>query len=237
MDILFFPLMTALVFGLISRYLSGENFLASNYLMQGMLLWEVIYIAQYSMSVGALWNVWSRNLSNMFIAPLTLTEYLIAQMISSVIKALLVFSLLAFVYFLAFDFNILKTGFLNLLLYFINLLFFAWSVGVVILGVIFRYGTRIQALAWGLIFLFQPLTAAFFPIEVLPTLIQRVALLFPPTYIFEAARGNITNPATNWEYILIASVMNLMYFLIALYIFNLLFKKSKETGQFARNEG
>jgi ABC-2 type transport system permease protein len=237
MDILVFPTTSALVFGLIARYLSGENYIASTYLILGMLFWQVIYISQYSVSVGALWNVWSRNLSNMFISPLTVSEYLLAQIISSAVKGVGLFVVLSLVYFFAFNFNILQVGVLNICLYLLNMMVFAWAMAIVILGVIFRFGTRIQALAWGLIFMFQPLTAAFFPISVLPTPFKEISLLFPPTYIFEAARGNITNPQTDWQLVIIGAVFNTVYLSAGLFIFFLLFKKSKETGQFARNEG
>ncbi len=236
MDIIFFPSMTALVFGFISQYLSGENKLASVYLILGMLLWQVVYISQYSISVGALWNVWSRNLSNMFISPLTIWEYMLAGIFSSTLKAVMLFSILSIMYAYVFNFNVLSIGIINIVIYVIILMTFAWSMGLIILGVIFKFGTRIQALAWGLIFLFQPLTAAFFPLDVLPPVLRQISLLLPPTYVFEAARANITNPSTDWNYILIASAFTVFYFISACFIFNYLFNKSRESAQFARNE-
>lgn len=237
MDNIFFPLMTSLVFGLIARYFSGNNSLAGKYLILGMLLWQIIQIAQYSFSIGALWNVWSRNLTNMFITPLSLVEYMGAQIISSIVKALFIFSALAVMYYFFFGFNILNIGLVNLSFYAVNLLLFAWSVSFVLLGAVFKYGTRIQALAWGTVFLFQPLAAVFFPVSILPSGIREVALLIPVTYVFEAARGNLTNTQINWQYIGTAFFLNIIYLIVSILIFRYLFNKSKETGQFVRNEG
>lgn len=235
-DTIFFPLVTTIVFGFVAKYLSGENLTAASYLLLGMLLWHIVQVSQYSMSMGVLWNVWSRNLSSMFIAPLSIKEYVIAQIISSLIKAIGVSLVLSFSSYFIFGFNVLHIGLVNYILYFLNLVMFAWSIGIVLLGIIFKYGTRIQALAWSCIFLFQPLTAAFFPVSVLPPVLRELAFIFPPTYIFEAARGNLADTSTNLQYIGIAFCINLLYFFISSFVFNWMFNKSKETGQFARNE-
>lgn len=237
-DLPFFSLISVLLFGFITTFLSKTSDpITSQYLLLGLLLWEVIRITQYSISVEAMWNVWSRNLSNMFISPLTIWDYFAAQMISSASKAIIIFSVLSLMSYYLFGFNILNVGFLNLILFFINLTIFSWTTGILILGFIFRFGTRIQSLAWGIIFLFQPLTAALFPLSVLPKFLQKFALIFPPTYVFEAARQSLSGQSINWSYINTAFLLNIIYFIISIFIFSHLFKKSKDTGQFARNEG
>jgi ABC-2 type transport system permease protein len=237
-DLFFFSTITIVGFGLTSVFLTGQiNGAPAYYLILGLLLWEIIRVDQYSISVGALWNIWSRNLSNMFVAPLTMPEYIGALMFSAVVKSSLVFILLSLLTALLFDFNIFGLGLLNLALFFLNLTIFSWTIGLLLLGLIFLYGTRIQALAWGLIFLFQPLVATFFPVEILPSFLQPVSYLLPPTYVFEAARSAILNPEVNWVYFDISLFENLAYLLIGLYLFRLMFRRSKNTGQFARNEG
>src|ERR1051326_5338977 len=140
----------------------------AQYLYLGTLMWEIMRATQYSMSLGALWNVWSHNFSNMFIAPLSMLEYVLAQMISGALKALVLFALVAVIAASLFDFNLLNMGAGNLALAFLNLLWFGYSMGLFILGIILRLGTRIQALAWGLVLVFQPVTAAYYPLEVIP---------------------------------------------------------------------
>lgn len=237
-DLFFFSTITIIVFGFVSLFLTGAIKSASAlYLILGMLLWEVIRVNQYSISMGALWNIWSRNLSNLFIAPLTLREYIFSLMLSSVLKSALIFVMVATIASLAFKFNILDLGIFNLVLFFINLTLFAWTIGLLLLGLVFIFGTRIQALAWGLIFLFQPLSASFFPVSVLPKLLQPISYLLPATYVFEAARAALVNTATNWNLFGISLVENIVYLILAVIAFNMMFARSKKTGQFARNEG
>lgn len=237
-DIFYFGIITIVVYGFFSLYLTGEfHSVNAYYLILGTVLWEIVRINQYSVSVGSLWNIWSRNLSNMFVAPLSLSEFMFAQMLSGVLKTFIVMTIVITMCILAFQFNLLRLGLMNLILHSTNLIIFSWTVGIIILGFIFRYGTRIQALAWGLIFLFQPLTATFFPVSVLPPFLQPVAYILPPTYVFEAARKNLSDPSVNWSYTLTALILNIIYFLLSLWFFNYMFIKSKESGQFARNEG
>jgi ABC-2 type transport system permease protein len=158
-------------------------------------------------------------------------------MVSGVAKTLLIFLLISLLALIFFDYNIFELGSVNLFFFFVNLIIFSWVIGIAVLGAIFRFGTRIQALAWGLIFLFQPLTASFFPAETLPSFLQKVAFALPATYIFEAARKSLVDPTTHWDLITIAFLLNVVYFAASLYFFNYMFRKSKESGQFARNEG
>lgn len=238
LDIFYYSFAAVFAFGFATVYFAKET--AGNgayYLFLGLLLWEIIRVAQYTLSVGALWEVWSKNLTNIFISPISVTEYMAAQMFSGAIKAFLVFLMISLISIPLFSFNIFKIGLFNLALFYINLVMFAWFTGIVILGLIFRFGTKIQALAWGLIFLFQPLTAAFFPLSVLPSFMQHMAYAFPPTYVFEAARQSLSNPSINAEAFFKAFGLNIMYLIVGIMFFNYMFKKSKETGQFVKNEG
>ena len=135
-----------------------------------------------------------------------------------------------------FYFNILDIGVVNLILFAINLTIFAIWVGILLLGFIFWFGTRMAAISWGLIFLFQPLTAAFFPLSVLPLWLQSIAKFFPPTYVFEDARKALADEKIFWNSSLRVLLANLVYLVLGALIFKWLFEKSKQSGQFARND-
>jgi len=50
----------------------------------------------------------------------------------------------------------------------INLIVMGWAVGIFTTAVILRFGQEAEVLAWGLAFLFQPVSAVFYPVSVLP---------------------------------------------------------------------
>ncbi len=237
LDIFFFPVMSIILFGFLSTYLSGTSGKQiGDSVLMGMLLWEIIFITQYSVSVGSLWNIWSRNLSNMFITPLNVSEYITAHILSGLLKAILVFGLTSVVSIFVFKFNIFELGIVNIILLSINLMIFAVAIGLAILGLIFAYGTKIQAFAWGLLPIFQPLTAALYPVSVLPTPLKEIAYIFPPTYVFEAARATLKNGVVDWKLLVTAFAINIAYIIFGVLFFKLMFKRSRESGQFARNE-
>ncbi len=236
-DIIVFPFTNIAVFGFLSLYLSAENELAGHTVIFGMLLWNVVWIIEYSITLGSLWNIWTRNLTNLFISPLRLSEYLLAHTLSGIIKAFIVLISSAVLSVYLFEFNLFTVGFMPLLLAFINFALFAYALGIFILGLIYRYGTRIQAAAWSAVGLFQPLCAALYPLDVLPTALQYVAILFPATYTFEAARFALTNNgAVAWNLFGIAFAENLVYCVLCTFAFLAMYNHSRNSGQFARNE-
>jgi len=237
-DIIVYPVVAIVVFGYLSLYLLGSvDPRVAHSILLGIVLWQVLFIVQYSIAVGALWNIWWRNLSNLFITPLSVWEFLTAVTLTSILKALLIFLLGAAVSQLLFGFSLFAVGYINLILFMLNLILFAISFGVMVTGLIFRFGTRIQALAWGSLPLLQPLTAVFYPVSVLPEPLRTIAFLFPPTYIFEAVRASLADGGIHMEFIMPAFGINAILIVLSLSFFKYMYRRARETGQFARNEG
>lgn len=237
-DIMVSPVLTLVLFGFLTVYLAGNtNIFIAHSILAGTLMWNIVFIIQYSVSVGSLWNIWSRNLSNMFTTPLSVPEYLFAYFLSGFIKSIVVFFILSLVSNYVFNFDIFLIGIIPLVIYMIQLAFFALSLGLLLLGLIFRLGTRIQAFAWGVLPIFQVLSASFYPLSVLPSPVQAISKLLPTTYIFESLRQSLVTPDNIvWEYMIIAGILNSVYFIISSLGFFLLFSESKRTGQFAKLE-
>lgn len=235
-DIVFFPLINVVLFGLISRFITHGSS-SNQVLILGVLLWEIVTIVQYNVTVSTMWEVWSHNLTNIFMTPISIVEYLMGHILVGIFKTAAVVTLLGISAQWFFNFNLLNIGIVNLLLFGVNLAVFAIWIGVFLLGFIFRFGTRMAAVSWGVIFLFQPLTAAFFPLSVLPHWLQDIARVFPATYVFEDARRALTgSTGILWSSFALILLFNTFYTLISIYGFYRLFEKSKDSGQFARND-
>ncbi len=237
-DTVFFSIIDILVLGFISMYLFGaSNGLAARYLIFGAIWWEVIRITQYSMTMNSLWNIWAHNLSNMFIAPISLWEYFIAICASATLKsAVITFGVLVPLAAWVFHFQLFSIGLAAVAITFINLILFSWAIGILLLGLIFRFGVRVQAIGWAFIFIFQPLAAVFYPVSVLPPALQYIAWTIPLTHIFEAGRYVLQCGQLPMERYLVATILNFALFLLSLYCFKKLLRHAKDTGQFVRNE-
>jgi ABC-2 type transport system permease protein len=237
-DVLVFPLVNIAIFGLISLYLTGnQGATTAHYVFLGMLLWQIISITSYSVAVGSMWNIWSRNLCNMFITPLQVKEYVFAQFASGCLKAVILLGLGAALSYWFFRFNVFDVGYVNLALVFLVFALFGLAVAMVCVGIVFRFGTRLAAFTWALPWFFQPLAAAFFPIDALPPVMRIIAYMLPPTYAFEAARNGLVSQTVDWRMFAIGTALGIVYCAGGIGIFIVLFAKSKDIGQFARNEG
>jgi ABC-2 type transport system permease protein len=86
-------------------------------------------------------------------------------------------------------------------------------------------------------FLFQPFSAVFYPVQVLPALLQRVAWLLPTTYAFEGMRAVLSGHAPPWGFVGWAFAMNAVLFGIAAGVFARVMWVARETGLLMRAEG
>ncbi len=239
-DIFVYPIMNIVVFGFISKYLMGStNKGAFLSLIVAMLFWQIFSTAQYTVSVATLWNMWAHNLTNLFASPVTLVEYFVAHAITALIKALMVFGIGALIAYFQFGYSVIQLPLPFLLIMMLNLYIAGVSIGLVLIGFIFAYGTRIQALTWGFVSIIQPLAAVFYPLSTLPEPFQSVARILPLTYMFEALRqtihdGMILPPS---QHLLITgSIITFIYFLLSLVFFKYLIDNSRTSGQFAKND-
>jgi ABC-2 type transport system permease protein len=226
-----------LVFGFFGVFIreTGSD-MAAQVIVLGFLLWELFHVSQYTVSLTSMWNIWSRNLTNILITPISLPEYLAAQWLAGIVKALVVFALVSTVANVAFGFSVFALPFGTLLGAGLLLIASGWLLGLVILGFIFAYGTRYQAVTWTFIFLLQPLTAAFYPVEVLPAWLQLIAWWLPPTYAFEAARAGLATGVEQGSLIVTGVAIGLGWSIIGLATFLALYRRARVNGRLAKIE-
>jgi ABC-2 type transport system permease protein len=73
--------------------------------------------------------------------------------------------------------------------FFAVLILFAWSVGLLVSGILLRYGLGAENLVWSLMFVVQPLGCVYYPVSTLPGWLHPICWALPPTYVFEGLRG------------------------------------------------
>ena len=213
LDLFYWPTMDILLWGFLTLYLErGTLHLPRfvSFFLGALILWHILYRSQIAVSVSFLEDIWSRNLLNLMVAPLTLTEYMLGLITVSLIKVSLAFTIMALLASLFYGFNIFKLG-ISFLPFVVNLLALGWAIGFVTIGLIFRFGQEAEILAWALAFVFLPLSAVFYPLSVLPPFIQKLAWLTPSAHVFEGMRAVITTGTIPWPHLLWAGGLNLAY--------------------------
>ena len=80
----------------------------------------------------------------------------------------------------------------------ITLLIVGWAISLFVIGLVLRFGTGAEALAWGVMFVLLPLSGVFYPIDALPTVLQPIALALPTTHAFAALRALVDGTGLDW---------------------------------------
>jgi ABC-2 type transport system permease protein len=116
----------------------------------------------------------------------------------------------------------------------INLVVTGWAVGIFTTAIILRFGQEAEVLAWGLAFLFQPVSAVFYPVSVLPPFLQTIAHGIPASHVFEGMRAVIDGKAFPVDELIWAAGLNVVYLVGAILFFNGMFRIVKMKGLLVR---
>ncbi len=232
MEVFYWPVLDLVVWGFISIYLARYRGSLPDFIgffLGALILWDVLFRSQQGISVSFLEDMWSRNLLNVFVSPLSPAEYIASLLAISMVKLLLASTVLVLLAYLLYSFNIFIMG-MALVPLAANLIIMGWSVGIVTIAVILRFGQEAEVLAWGIAFLFQPVSAVFYPVEVLPPVLRTVALFVPSSHVFEGMRRVISGGGVPLDEIFWAAGLNIIYVLFAALFFSWNFRAVKRKG-------
>lgn len=234
-DIFWFPVINTVVISGLALYIGkSQGMVSGEILIAGLVMWFAFEPASYSIAVSALWEVWSRSFSSLFITPLTISEFIAGQMLFSLVKEFLLITVVSTISYLILGFSIFSLGPI-VVLYLFLLTMFGWAFGCFILGLVLRFGTRIQSLAWGLAYAVQPFIGMYYPVEIFPPVFRIISTLLPPTYVYKAMRENIAgNPPGDLLYI--AFVLNIVYFIAGFLFMKMMWERARRSGSLARME-
>jgi ABC-2 type transport system permease protein len=232
-ELIFWPLVDLLVWGFLTVYLqkqgAGAFPTAITFLIGAMILWDVMFRSQQGVAISFLEDVWTRNLLNVFVAPVRTVEYVAATCVVGVLRVAFTLVILAVVAASAYQFNITSMG-LALLPFLANLILFGWFLGMISTGLIMRWGQAAESLAWAVPFFIQPLAAVFYPVSVLPAWLQPIAHALPCTPVFEGMRAVLSGGGIPWGSLQSALLLNLVWGSLAATFFALNLRHVRKTG-------
>ena len=236
MEVFYWPFLDLVVWGFITIYLAKfkgmlPNFIA--FLLGALILWDILFRSQQGLSVSFLEDMWARNLLNIFVSPISPIEYITALMLVSIVKLLLASTVMVLFAWLFYSFNIFLIG-ASLIPLIINLVIMGWAVGIITMGLILRFGQEAEVLAWAVAFLFQPVSAVFYPVSVLPSFLQTIARYIPSSHIFEGMRGVVAGHGFPTTELVWATSLNMLYLTGALIFFYWNFGVVRKKGLLAR---
>jgi ABC-2 type transport system permease protein len=213
-ELFFWPIMELLVWGSLTVFLDqqagGKMPQFVTWLIGGVIFWDILFRAQQGVAISFLEDVWTKNLHNVFVAPVRPVEYLTAGIIVGIIRTLAAVLVLVVLAAVNFNFNLFVMEW-SLVPFFFNLLLFGWSLGMFSSALIMRWGQAAEVLAWAVPFLLQPAAAVFYPLSTLPYWAQLIGRGLPCTYVFEGMRAVLDHQPLNWEQLGISFLLNLVW--------------------------
>ena len=207
-DVTIWPLVDVVLFGSIGVFVSQNEEAGADafgYLIAGIILWHVVYQSQIALSTGFLEEMWSRNVLNIMVTPLREIEYVAGVIIFGFVKLTMGVGLVALTALALFSFDVTDLGF-GLIPIAGVLLIVGWAIALLVIGVVFRFGSGAEALAWGILFAVLPLSGVFYPVEALPGALQPIAQALPTTHAFTAMRSLVDGNGLPWNEILIGAI-------------------------------
>lgn len=233
-ELIFWPVVELLIWGYLTMFIqentTGDFPRIITYLLGAMILWDVIFRAQQGVAISFLEDVWTRNLLNVFVAPVRTSEYLAATFGVGFIRILITVGVLSLVALLLYAFNVFTLGW-TLLPFFVNLMLSGWALGMISTALILRWGQAAESLAWAVPFFIQPLVAVFYPVSAIkPVWLQSVALALPPTHVFEGMREVLKSGVFDWHGFLWATALNAVFLALAGWLFGWILTITRSRG-------
>jgi ABC-2 type transport system permease protein len=237
-DMIWWPVLDIVMWGFFTVYLSHNNRLQPNTvscLLGGIILWGTFYSFQRDMAVGFIDELWCRNLINLFSTPLTLAEYMAGLLTVCMMKVMVGLLAASAIAWAAYSFDIVP-WLPKFIPYMANLLFFALALGIAITGLIFRYTTKIQALAWGFAGLLMPVSCVMYPMSSLPRWLQGIAWVMPTAHSFEGMRQVLAGKGFSPLHFWWGVGLNVVYFAVAIVFFGWIYEKARNRGLLVKQE-
>jgi ABC-2 type transport system permease protein len=228
----YWPVLDLVLWGLTTRWVEssrGDVPHLALAVLTAVVFWQVVWRANYEISVNLLEEVWNQNLVNLFSTPLTVWEWSVSLIVLGVLKNVVTMAVGAVSVWVLYRMNIFTLGWMMLPFLF-SLMMSGWFMGFTASALIIRYGKNLQSLAWMAGYALAPFSAVFYPVGVLPGWARAVASALPMTYVFECMREILRGGQAPVSDLLMSFGLNALYLALSVVFFGRMFEKSRERG-------
>jgi len=232
LDLIYWPSIQIVLWGFISKFFSIYSDYYNNIvgvILTCAILYDFLFRSSISFNMLFLEEIWSRNFTNLFIAPIKISEIIISLIFTALIRTLIGLVPAILLTTPLFGISILKLG-MPLFFLFLSLYIFGITLGLFVSSGLLRFGPSFENIAWSSLFLLAPLGCVYYPIEILPEFFQGMAKCLPLVYIFEEARHILVEQTVNYKNIVQAFYLNIVYLVIGISLFYYSFAQARKKG-------
>jgi ABC-2 type transport system permease protein len=178
-------------------------------------------------------DVWSRNFLNIFATPLSIAEYLGGLVISSIATSSVGLAVMLILTTLIFGLSFTAYG-LMFIPFLLVLFLCGIALGIFSSAVVLRLGPASEWFIWPIPALISPFAGVFYPLSTLPQWMQGVAVLLPPSYVFDGMRAIVATGGISPSKVLWGGGLAILYVLLACWFFARTYRYAVRTGLLAR---
>ena len=232
LDLIYWPTIQIVLWGFISKFFTLHSDFYNHtigIILSCAILYDFLFRSSISFNMLFLEEIWSRNFTNLFVAPLKVSEIITALTATALLRTLIGIVPAVLIATPFFGVSLFSLG-PTLILLFLSLYLFGITLGLLVTAGLLRYGPAFENIAWSSLFLLAPLGCVYYPLSILPNWLQMLAKGLPLVYIFEEARSILINNTVNYSNIISALALNLVYFTSAVVIFYLAFSGARNKG-------
>jgi ABC-2 type transport system permease protein len=232
LDLIYWPTIQIFLWGFISKFFTLNSSFYENtvgIILSAAILYDFLFRSSISYNMMFLEEIWSRNFTNLFIAPIRISEIIAALTFTAIFRTLIGLVPAALLAIPFFGVSIFKIG-TPLIFLLITLYIFGVTLGLLVTSGLLRFGPSFENIAWASLFFLAPLGCIYYPIEILPNWLQIIAKLLPLVHIFEEMRNILIYDIVNYSQILKAILISFLYFMTGIIVFYLSYNGAKNRG-------
>ena len=232
LDLIYWPTIQIFLWGFISKFFTLNSSYYENtvgIILSAAILYDFLFRSSISYNMMFLEEIWSRNFTNLFIAPIKISEIISALTFTAIFRTLIGLIPAALLAIPLFDVSIFKIG-IPLIFLLISLYIFGVTLGLLVTSGLVRFGPSFENIAWASLFFLAPLGCIYYPIDILPEWLQLIAKLLPLVHLFEEMRSILIEDVINYYAVLKACIISLIYFVIGIIVFYYSYSNAKKRG-------
>ena len=232
LDLIYWPTIQIFLWGFISKFFTLSSSYYNNtvgIILSAAILYDFLFRSSISYNMMFLEEIWSRNFTNLFTAPIKLNEIIAALTFTAIFRTLIGLVPASIIAIPLFGISIFKIG-TPLIFLLLTLYIFGVTLGLLVTAGLLRFGPSFENIAWASLFFLAPLGCIYYPIEILPDWLQIISKLLPLVYIFEEMRNILIYDMINYFEIAKAMLISILYFVFGVIIFHWSYSGAKLRG-------
>jgi len=232
LDLIYWPSIQVFLWGFISKFFTLNSAYYSDavgIILTAAILYDFLFRSSISYNMMFLEEIWSRNFTNLFIAPIKISEIIAALTLTAIIRTSFGLIPAALLAIPLFGVSIFELG-LPLFFLLLSLYIFGVSLGLLVTSGLIRFGPSFENIAWASLFFLAPLGCIYYPLEILPESLQLISKTLPLVYIFEEMRNILINETVNYFEIFRAISISFIYFILGVVVFYLSYYGARVRG-------